>query len=171
MGLTYRKRIKKIKEIVIQRDGLKCCYCQCQLSINTITMEHIVPESKGGTFNVSNLTVSCAECNNKRGNKSFLRYCVSYNLSPIYLQKYKKLHSNYLKIKALNISKEKYLTSEYAKPSDLINKSCKHLKIKEINFSFYEELLNNQFIFTDIYNHRAIKYYFDKIIKIIESDI
>lgn len=171
MGLAYRKRIKKIKEIVMRRDGLECCYCQRQLSISNVTMEHIVPESKHGTFNVNNLTVSCAYCNNKRGNKSFLEYCKSYNLPLSKIEKYQKIHSNYLKIKVLNFSKEKYLKSDYAAPLDLIVKSCKDLNIKEIDVCFYEALLNNEFIFKDIYSHRKIKFYFDKIIRIIESDI
>ncbi len=75
MGAQERRRQKRIRESVIVRDGLVCCYCDIPLTLETVTMEHIVPGSKRGTFNTTNLTVSCAECNNKRGNQPFFEYC------------------------------------------------------------------------------------------------
>ena len=79
MGAQERKRQKRIKEYVINRDGMICCYCDKVLTPETVTMEHIVPDSKRGTFNTTNLTVSCSDCNNRRGNKPFFEYCKKFH--------------------------------------------------------------------------------------------
>ena len=81
MGAQERKREKRIREYVINRDGSLCCYCDKVLTQENVTMEHIVPDSKRGTFNTTNLTVSCAECNNRRGNKPFFEYCKRFDWS------------------------------------------------------------------------------------------
>ena len=166
MGLRERKRINKIKQCVINRDGFICCYCNKELNTTTVTMEHIVPESKNGTFNTTNLTVSCASCNNNRGNKSFFEYCNSINLPQSKIEKYKKLYLKNLKIKILNISKER-LTEDYAIPNELIRKSCHILKIKNIDLSPYQSIIK----FDEMSDSRSIKCSFEKIIKNIESDI
>jgi hypothetical protein len=41
MGIHTRKRHNKIKQIVIVRDGLICCYCEKPLTIQSITMDQI----------------------------------------------------------------------------------------------------------------------------------
>src|SRR5713226_2855341 len=107
MGVQERRRQKRIKEYVINRDGMICCYCDMPLAPSDVTMEHIIPDSWHGTFNSTNLTVSCAICNNKRGNKPFFEYCKQFNFSNEKLEKYKRLYFNNLKIKILNIAKEK----------------------------------------------------------------
>ncbi len=37
---------------------------------DTLTIDHIVPLSKGGTNNKHNLVVACYECNQKKGNNA-----------------------------------------------------------------------------------------------------
>lgn len=166
MGLTERKRFKKIKQCVIDRDGLTCCYCNLKLDESNVTMEHIVPYSKNGTFNTTNLTVSCSTCNNKRGNINFFTYCKKINLSKDKLKKYKKMYFNNLKIKILNVSKE-HIIKDFAIPNDLINETCNILKIKEMDFSYYNNIIN----FEKIADKKDIKRSFQKIIKELETDI
>lgn len=165
-----RKRQKRIKEYVINRDGMICCYCDMPLSMKHITMEHIVPDSKQGTFNTTNLTVSCSEHNNKRGNKPFFEFCKQFNWSQDKIGKYKKLYSSNLRIKILNIAKEKCLNSNQAMPDELIKSACEILKIKPIDFSEYEKLYQFDIVFNKLCDRKQIKYCFELLIRLIEAD-
>lgn len=44
----------------------ECRYCKKELKFKTATVEHIVPQSLGGTFHFSNLDWACKECNNNK---------------------------------------------------------------------------------------------------------
>lgn len=168
MGLKTRKRHKKIKEIVVIRDGLVCCYCNTPLTITTFTLDHIVPDSKQGTFNSTNLTVACSSCNNKRGNQPFFEFCKNFDFSESKLFKYKQLYFSNLKIKVLNIAKEECLVANEAIPIVLVEEACHILKINIIDFSDYYNI--SSFDFKTLYNRKIIKFNFEKLIKIIESN-
>lgn len=169
-GIRERKRQYKIRQYVIVRDGFICCYCGIELTPETVTMEHIVPDSKHGSFNTTNLTVSCSNCNNKRGNIPFFEYCKQFDFSEDKIQKYRKLYINNLKIKILNLAKEKYLISNEAVPVVLIEKACNLLKIKIIDFSLYEKIYKFDINFSEVCKRNQIKYCFEQLIKLIEMD-
>jgi hypothetical protein len=133
-------------------------------------MEHIVPDSKRGTFNTTNLTVSCAGCKNRRGNQPFFEYCKQFNFSEEKLDRYKKLYFDNLRIKVLNIAKEECLRDQEAVPNDLIKEACHVLKIKELNFSNYEKMYFFSIRFNEVSNRRRIKYCFEQLIRLIEAD-
>lgn len=168
MGIRTRKRYKRIKNFVLIRDGFVCCYCNKELDIKSVTFDHIVPDSKRGTFNSTNLTVACLHCNNKRGSLPFFEYCKQFEFSESKIIKYKKLYFNNLKIKVLNIAKEDCLSANEAIPISLINQACSILKINLIDFSNYE--INIQINFDQLYASKIIKFNFEKLIKIIECD-
>ena len=48
------------------RDGFRCQYCGTG---DDLTVDHVVPASKGGPWTWENLTTACARCNNKKGDK------------------------------------------------------------------------------------------------------
>ena len=54
-------------EYLLEKFGRKCYYCGARDV--PLEKEHILPKAKGGTNRVSNLTVSCRECNIEKGNK------------------------------------------------------------------------------------------------------
>ena len=170
MGTLERKRQKRIREYVINRDGLSCCYCEKELTPKTVTMEHIVPDSKRGTFNTTNLTVSCSSCNNKRGNEPFFEYCKQFNFSEDKLNKYKKLYYNNLRIKVLNISKEECMKEDKVVPNILIQNACQILKIKNMDFSDYESSHVFEIKFDETCDRKKVKYCFEQLIRIIEAD-
>ena len=170
MGVQERKRKKRIKEYVINRDGLICCYCDTPLTLETVTMEHIVPDSKRGTFNTTNLTVSCSNCNNRRGNKPFFEYCKQFNFSEDKANKYKKLYFNNLRIKVLNIAKEKCLKEDQAAPNTIIRNACQVLKIRGMDFSEYEKTYQFEIKFDESCDRKRIKFCFEQLIRIIEAD-
>lgn len=160
------KRKKLIRNDVVRRDGLDCCFCGKQLSFRTVTLEHIVPVSKRGSFNRSNLTISCEKCNSKRGDKNFFSYIENFNASDIILLKYRKLYSINLKIKVLNLAKDKCIKQSHEIPFIIIRRACRMLRIKNIDISriecYFEMSLD------DPQPRSKIKSSFEGVIKIIE---
>ena len=43
-----------------------CYYCQTPLTAKTVTMDHIVPVSRGGRSTKGNVVPCCKECNNQK---------------------------------------------------------------------------------------------------------
>jgi HNH endonuclease len=175
MGLQERNRQKRIKEYVINRDGMICCYCDFPLTKEQITLEHIVPDSHRGTFNTTNLTISCGTCNNKRGNKPFFDYCKKFNWSEDKLDKYKRLYLSNLRIKVLNIAKEECLpllatVEDKAVPLEIIEAACHILKIRIIDFSHYEKEYFFSIKFDELAERKRIKFCFEQLIRILEAE-
>ena len=50
---------------LLERDKI-CVYCQKPLDIKTVTIDHTIPKSKGGSNDLSNLAASCKDCNSKK---------------------------------------------------------------------------------------------------------
>ncbi|MCP4345978.1 MAG: HNH endonuclease, partial [Desulfobacterales bacterium] len=58
----------EIREYLLEKWGRKCAYCG---KVNLpLEIEHIIPKSKGGSDRVSNLTLACVKCNQRKGNKN-----------------------------------------------------------------------------------------------------
>lgn len=53
--------------MVGERDGWQCCYCRVALTLETSTLEHVIPAALGGTNAYSNLKLACEPCNWERG--------------------------------------------------------------------------------------------------------
>ena len=52
--------------MIYKRDNNKCQYCGATRSL---TIDHVIPRSKGGEDTWDNLVVACASCNVKKGDK------------------------------------------------------------------------------------------------------
>lgn len=62
---------KLIRLQIAARDGLVCHYCRVTVKPSSFTVDHIVPVTKGGTDNLSNLVACCRSCNSKKGVKNY----------------------------------------------------------------------------------------------------
>lgn len=51
-----------------QRGNGQCHYCKKRFPVKTLTMDHIVPVSRGGKSVRKNVVPCCKECNNKKKN-------------------------------------------------------------------------------------------------------
>ncbi|RLC88792.1 MAG: hypothetical protein DRJ03_01700 [Chloroflexi bacterium] len=55
---------KHLARMVFERDKYRCQYCG---TWKNLTVDHIVPVSKGGSDDVNNLQTLCNECNARKG--------------------------------------------------------------------------------------------------------
>ena len=53
-----------------RRDGRRCQYCGAEPPMDEITIDHIVPRSKGGQSVFKNCVLCCIACNLKKGSKT-----------------------------------------------------------------------------------------------------
>ena len=58
------------KPAVHRRDNYTCQYCSIKLSSKESTIDHILPQSRGGLSTWTNTITSCGPCNNKKDNKT-----------------------------------------------------------------------------------------------------
>jgi 5-methylcytosine-specific restriction endonuclease McrA len=69
--LNYvRYRVKNLKinrNRIFKRDNHQCVYCG---SKRNLTIDHVVPKSKGGNNTWTNLVTCCSPCNRKKGDKT-----------------------------------------------------------------------------------------------------
>lgn len=59
----HRRRITR--RAVFARDDWTCQYCGAR---SNLTVDHVVPRSKGGGSSWDNIVASCAPCNRRKGN-------------------------------------------------------------------------------------------------------
>jgi hypothetical protein len=52
----------------------RCYWCNCRLSWKSLTCDHYIPLSKGGTHKRTNLVAACAPCNQHRSSMSAAEY-------------------------------------------------------------------------------------------------
>jgi len=65
--VIYRNRVPFNKRNVIVRDEFECAYCG--IKSKSLTVDHIIPLSRGGKSNFENCMAACKNCNAKKGNK------------------------------------------------------------------------------------------------------
>lgn len=58
----------EVREYLLEKWGRRCAYCG--LEGVPLEIEHIIPHSRGGSDRVSNLTLACQECNQRKGKRT-----------------------------------------------------------------------------------------------------
>lgn len=61
-----------VREYLLEKWGRKCAYCDKQDL--PLQAEHIHPKASGGSNRVSNLTLACQPCNQKKGSRDIREY-------------------------------------------------------------------------------------------------
>ena len=57
------------KKFLYGEQGGYCLGCQHHFLIQNLSIDHIIPKSKGGTDHISNLQLLCGSCNSIKGNR------------------------------------------------------------------------------------------------------
>lgn len=51
-----------------------CAYCNTKLSKRSVTRDHVIPRSRGGTNAPDNLVPCCQDCNSRKSNKPLWKF-------------------------------------------------------------------------------------------------
>jgi 5-methylcytosine-specific restriction endonuclease McrA len=92
----YRTRVPFSKKNIFVRDGFKCAYCGTKNV--RLTIDHILPKSRGGKTDFENCVSSCMPCNNNKGGKTPREAGMFLKLKP-----YQPTISEFLRLKVKNL--------------------------------------------------------------------
>jgi len=67
------------RNLIYKRDDYECQYCG---SRQNLTIDHVIPKSKGGEDTWNNLVACCAKCNVKKGDKLLKELDMSLKKDP-----------------------------------------------------------------------------------------
>jgi len=97
----YRSHVPFSKRNVMVRDRFKCVYCG---SSEILTIDHVIPTSRGGKSNFDNCVTACKPCNNKKDRRT-------PNEAKMFLRKqpYAPTISEFFRIKMKQMGMDKYL--------------------------------------------------------------
>ncbi len=75
-----RPRVKLTRREIFIRDGFTCQYCERQAS--DLTIDHVIPRSRGGQHVWDNVVSACKACNHRKGGKSIAEARMSLRTQP-----------------------------------------------------------------------------------------
>ena len=61
--MTWPRKHHYYKKLLVERDGLRCHYCDVVMAYKDAQIDHILAKARGGTDAPSNLVLACAMCN------------------------------------------------------------------------------------------------------------
>lgn len=64
-----RREWKLNRKNILIRDNYQCQYCGKKYPLSLITIDHIIPRSRGGTAAWTNVVTCCNKCNTKKGGR------------------------------------------------------------------------------------------------------
>uniref|UniRef100_J3MIW1 HNH nuclease domain-containing protein n=2 Tax=Oryza brachyantha TaxID=4533 RepID=J3MIW1_ORYBR len=69
LQVVKRRRVKHSlsRKNILYRDGFICQYCS---SPDNLTIDHVIPTSRGGKWEWENLVTACSRCNSRKGQKT-----------------------------------------------------------------------------------------------------
>ncbi|MCD3254360.1 HNH endonuclease [Clostridium botulinum] len=73
---SYNKIEKLTIQIVKLQNPHRCAYCGRELKRDEITVDHVIPYSKGGKTDFTNLVIACKHCNQKKSNMTLNQYMI-----------------------------------------------------------------------------------------------
>lgn len=62
------------RDQLLTRDGRACVWCGREVWEQDLTVEHLLPRSRGGTSTRANLLLACKTCNHQRRSKALAAY-------------------------------------------------------------------------------------------------
>lgn len=63
----FTRQLRANRNRIYKRDGYTCVYCG---SHRNLTLDHVIPKSRGGSNSWTNLVTSCQKCNLKKADRT-----------------------------------------------------------------------------------------------------
>jgi len=70
VNVHQKPSLRFSRENVYLRDNYECQYCGLKFSIKDLTLDHVIPVSRGGPKDWKNIVTCCRLCNQKKGNRT-----------------------------------------------------------------------------------------------------
>jgi 5-methylcytosine-specific restriction endonuclease McrA len=67
---SFNKDVRMRRESLFYRDHCRCVYCGKELTLRSLTLDHVKPRAKGGTHTFDNVSISCKKCNNLKSDST-----------------------------------------------------------------------------------------------------
>jgi len=65
-----KKPVKFSRQNIYARDRYKCQYCRTKFPPEDLTYDHVLPKSRGGKTEWTNIVTCCIDCNRKKGGRT-----------------------------------------------------------------------------------------------------
>ena len=66
----FRQEVRFSRRNIFERDKHTCQYCAKRMPKVDLTLDHVVPRSKGGRDTWDNLVLACVKCNVRKGDRT-----------------------------------------------------------------------------------------------------
>lgn len=66
----FRRPVRFSRVNVYARDRYRCQYCGEKDSLANLTFDHVIPRSRGGCTNWTNVVAACVDCNHQKANRT-----------------------------------------------------------------------------------------------------
>lgn len=66
----WKRSVRFSRKAIYLRDEYTCQYCGLQPPTSQLTLDHVIPKSKGGAKCWTNIITSCYDCNLKKANRT-----------------------------------------------------------------------------------------------------
>ncbi len=60
---NWPKQYRRYKKLLVERDGLRCHYCDYLMSYEEAQVDHVLAKARGGSDAPINLVLACFRCN------------------------------------------------------------------------------------------------------------
>jgi 5-methylcytosine-specific restriction endonuclease McrA len=100
--MVYRNKVPFSKKNVLVRDQHRCVYCGAKG--RSLTLDHVVPQSKGGKTDFDNCVACCKHCNAKKGDRTPRKVGMYLRTRP-----YQPTISEFLRLKLKHTGVYRYL--------------------------------------------------------------
>ncbi len=77
--VPYRRQVPLTRRAVLARDAHRCVYC----AVKADTIDHVVPRSRGGRNEWTNVVAACARCNHRKGDRLLAEIGWSLSRAPV----------------------------------------------------------------------------------------
>lgn len=71
INIRRRREQSSLKRLrIYTRDKFRCQYCGAKKTVSELTLDHILPRSRGGQNSPLNVVTACLKCNNRKGDRT-----------------------------------------------------------------------------------------------------
>lgn len=97
VSVPFRK-VYLCRQNIFKRDDFQCLYCDSE---KDLTIDHVIPSSRGGNNTWQNLATCCKHCNETKDNKTPEEANMNMRHKPFrpsylyYVQKFKRIHKSW----------------------------------------------------------------------------